>query len=70
MMRWKLPLEFLGTRINAPSAITIRLSGGRRMIITASFFNRVERKRTGENDETVILSGTAGEVTHPAQQKR
>ena len=35
----------------------------------ASFFNRVERKRTGKGDETVILSGTAGEVTHPLNGK-
>lgn len=35
----------------------------------ASFFNRVERKRTGKGDETVILSGTVGEVTHPLNGK-
>lgn len=35
----------------------------------ASFFNRVERKRTGKGDETMILSGTVGEVTHPLNGK-
>jgi len=35
----------------------------------ASFFNRVERKRTGKGDETLILSQFAGEVHHPLNGK-
>ena len=35
----------------------------------ASFFNRVERKRTGKGDETLILSQASGEVHHPLNGK-
>lgn len=35
----------------------------------ASFFNRVERKRTGKGDETLVFSKGAGEVTHPLNGK-
>ncbi|MBR90201.1 MAG: hypothetical protein CMO66_02870 [Verrucomicrobiales bacterium] len=31
----------------------------------ASFFNRIQRRRTGKGDETWILDAKSGEVTHP-----
>ena len=35
----------------------------------ASFFNRVERKKTGKGDELIVYSKKDGEVTHPATGK-